>query len=129
MNIDAFAYLDKIRSIAFKLPGVTEGIAYGTPAFYTGKKLFARLREEGDILVIYTEERDAWMKNDAAVFYITDHYVNSNYMLVALPHVKNSDLDKLMQAAWLKRSNKSLVKQWMDGNNAGKKSIPAKKKL
>ena len=129
MNIDAFAYLDRIRGIAFSQPGVTEGTCYGTPGFYTGKKLFARLREEGDILVIYTEERNAWMKKDAAVFYITDHYINSNYMLVALPHVKNSDLEKLMQAAWLKRTNKSIVKQWIDGNNAGKKSIPAKKKL
>ncbi|HVX52821.1 MAG TPA: hypothetical protein VHB48_21860, partial [Chitinophagaceae bacterium] len=76
MNIDIFHHLDTIRNEAFKLPGVTERPCYGTPGFYTGKKLFARLSGEGNILVIYTEERDKWMKQDPETFFITSHYKN-----------------------------------------------------
>ncbi len=112
MNTDSFFYLDKVRNIAFQLPGVTEGSCYGTPGFYAGKKLIARLRREGDILVVYSEEREIWMKKDPAVFYITDHYKNSLYMLIALPAVKPADLTKLITTAWLSRANKTLLKEW-----------------
>jgi len=117
MNIDAFHYLEAVRKIAFALPGVTEGICYGTPGFYVGKKLFARIREEGDILVIYTEERDAWMKKDSKAFFITDHYLNSSYMLVAMPCVKPADLKQLLQTAWRNRATKTLLKQ-LDSDSA-----------
>ena len=112
MNLDALHYLDKVRSIAGKLPGVTEGSSYGTPGFYAGKKLFARLREEGNILVIYTEERDKWMQKDPETFYITDHYQNSMYMLVALSSVSKANLTTLIQEAWLKRAGKKLLAEW-----------------
>ena len=117
MNIDAFHYLETVRQIAFALPGVTEGICYGTPGFYVGKKLFARMREEGDILVIYTEERDVWMKKDSKAFYITDHYLNSSYMLVAMPRVKPADLKQLLQTAWHSRATKTLLRK-LDGSHA-----------
>lgn len=112
MNIDALFYLDKVRNIAFTLPMVTEGTCYGTPGFYAGKKLFARLREEGDILVIYTEDRDKWMKKDPDTFYITDHYVNSLYMLVNLVSVKPADLSLLLKTAWTKRIGKKILAEW-----------------
>ena len=112
MNLDALHYLDKVRAIAFNLPGVTEGSCYGTPGFYVGKKLFARLREEGDILVIYTEKRDKWMDADPETFYITDHYRNSMYMLVKLNKVIKADLITLITDAWQKRATKKLLAQW-----------------
>lgn len=114
MNIDALHYLDKIRAIALTLPGVTEGSSYGTPGFYVGKKLFTRLREEGDILVIYTEERDKWMEKDPATFYITSHYKNSMYMLVALTRVSQAHLAKLIKDAWRKRATKKLLTGWQE---------------
>jgi len=118
MNIDGFFYLDKVRSIAFKLPAVTEGTCYGTPGFYAGKKLFARLREEGDILVIYTEEREVWFKKDPKTFFITDHYINSLYMLVNLARVSPAHLSELLKTAWSKRIGKKILAEW--GKNTGK---------
>lgn len=116
MHADAFIYLNKLRSIAFALSGVTEATAYGTPGFYTGKKLFARLREEGDIMVVYTEEREKWMEKDPDVFYITDHYINSNYMLVAMPLVTKKDLEKVLLEAWQKRSTQKTLAQYKPYN-------------
>jgi len=103
MNLDAVHYLDKV---------VIEGSSYGTPGFYVGKKLFARLREEGDILVIYTEEREKWMQKHPETFYITDHYKNSMYMLVALNRVSKANLTTVIQEAWLKRAGKKLLAEW-----------------
>lgn len=112
MNIDALYYLDKVRAIVLKLPGVTEGSCFGTPAFYAGKKFFARLREEGDVLVIYTEERDKWMKQDPGTFYITDHYAKSMYMLVALSKVSQKHLTWLITDAWRKKTGKKILAEW-----------------
>ena len=112
MNMDSFFYLDMVRKAVFKLPGTTEGVCYGTPGFYAGKKLIARIREEGDILVIYTEEREIWMRKDPQIFYITDHYKNSLYMLVALSRVKAADLKTLVTTAWRNRAGKKLLKEW-----------------
>lgn len=112
MNIDVFYHLGQIRPIALALPGVKEGTCYGTPAFYVGKKLFARLREEGDILVLYTFVRDIWMKKEPQTFYITDHYKNHPYMLVALNNVAKKDLMELITQAWKSRAAKKLLKEW-----------------
>jgi len=112
MNLDALHYLDKVRAITSRLPGVTEGRCFGTPAFYAGKKFFARLREEGDILVIYNEERDKWMQKDPETFYITSHYENFTYMLVALKSVSQQHLTALINGAWRKRIGKRILAEW-----------------
>lgn len=109
MNIDAFVYLDRLRPLLFALPEVTEGVSYGTPGFYVNKKLFARLREEGDILVVYTDEREKWMKVDSEVYFITEHYRNYPWMLVRLGKVKQKDLKILLQHAWELRAPKRLI--------------------
>lgn len=38
---------DTVRRLALALPGVEEGVSYGTPAFRVRGKLLARLREDG----------------------------------------------------------------------------------
>ena len=47
-------YLPVIRLLMMPLPGVSEGTCYGTPAFYVSKKLLARMKEDGETLVVYT---------------------------------------------------------------------------
>jgi len=120
MNLDAFYYLDKVRKAALALPGAIEGTCYGTPGFYAGKKLFARLREEGDVLVVYTFEREIWMTKDENIFFITDHYQNHPYMLVALDKVSTADLVALLTAAWRSRATKKLLKEWEEERQNGK---------
>jgi hypothetical protein len=43
---------DTARELALALPGVEEGTSYGTPALKAGRKLMARLREDGETLVV-----------------------------------------------------------------------------
>ncbi len=52
------------------------------PGFFVGKKLFARMKEDGETLVVQTYEREKWIEADPLTFFITDHYLNYDYMLV-----------------------------------------------
>jgi hypothetical protein len=88
--------------LALALPGVEEGTSYGTPAFKVGGKLLARLREDGESLVVRIGflERELRMKTDPETFYITDHYLNYPAMLVRLPRVPAAQLRELLDQAW-----------------------------
>jgi hypothetical protein len=58
--------LEVVRELALELPETEETTSYGTPAFKVRKKLFARLREEGDVLVVKVErdERAALIESE-----------------------------------------------------------------
>jgi hypothetical protein len=86
---------ETVRRIALALPNVEDGLSYGAPALkVSGKQLFVRLREELDAVVLRTtfEEREELMATDPTVYFITDHYLNYEYVLVNL---KNVSLDAL----------------------------------
>ena len=110
MNIDMIAYWNRVVAIAQDLPGAEISTSYGTPAFKVNKKLFTRLKEDGKTLVVYSAERDKWMKKDPSTFFITDHYKNYPSMLVNLASVKTRDLKELLYAAWQMRALKRLLK-------------------
>ncbi len=42
---------ETVRRLALALPAAEESTSYGTPAFKVGGKLFARLREDHDLVV------------------------------------------------------------------------------
>ena len=111
MNIDVIGFYTKVSSIALGFPGVLASTSYGTPAFKVNKKMFARFKEDGKTLVVYTNERDKWMKENPATFFITDHYKNYPAMLIDLAMVKKKDLKELLYASWKIRAPKSLVKK------------------
>jgi hypothetical protein len=93
---------NRVRRIALTLPGVEEGTSYGTPAFRVAGKLFTRLHDNLDSLVIRIDEADRRMRMEAdpKAFYITDHYAPYPWMLVRLAHVEDSDLAELLEEAW-----------------------------
>src|SRR5438270_663033 len=93
------ATFDTARQIALALPGVEEGISYGTAAFRVRGKFLARLKEDGDSLVIRIEggHRDFLMKEDPETFYITEHYRNYPAMLIRLSRVRHEDLGELIE--------------------------------
>jgi hypothetical protein len=80
----AYVHLEFIRKTLLVLPGVTEKLCFDTPAFYVNKKYFARLKEDGETLVLQTQQRDKWIAANPDAFFITDHYFNYDYMLVNL---------------------------------------------
>jgi len=106
MTIDVIAFYSQVSSIALSFPGAVASTSYGTPAFKVNKKLFARFREDGKTLVVYTAERNKWMKKSPATFYITDHYKDHPLMLIDLATVKKKDLEHLLLASWQMRAPK-----------------------
>jgi hypothetical protein len=92
---------EQVRKIARALPNVEEGTSYGTPAFKTDGKLLARLKEDGDSLVVATtfEEREEMMEADPETYYITDHYLKYPWILVRLSRVSPDALRDLLARA------------------------------
>ena len=56
---------ENARRMALALPGVEEGMAYGTPAFRVAGRFLFRIREDGALAVrIGFEEREALLAAD-----------------------------------------------------------------
>jgi hypothetical protein len=90
-----------VSRIALSLENVEEGTSYGTPAFKAGGKLIARLREDGESLVVGTtfEEREEMMAAEPETYYITDHYLKYPWVLVRLSRVHSDTLRDLLSRA------------------------------
>jgi hypothetical protein len=91
-----------VRKLALALPGAEEGTSYGMPAFKVRGKLFARLREDGESLVVRLDfaQRETLMAADPKAFYITDHYRDHPMMLVGLSVVRRDELRQLLMQSW-----------------------------
>ena len=111
MNKPGPATWETVQLIARALPGAVEGTSYGTPAFHVRKKLFVRLHQSGESVVIriHMAEREALMRIDPTTFFITDHYLNYPYMLVRLATVRLDDLRKLVEESWRRSAPADLV--------------------
>lgn len=101
---------DTVRKLADALAGGEEGTCYGTPALRVRGKLFARLREDGDSLVLRTDPatRDLLVQAHPDVLYITDHYRDYPWVLVRLSRVSGDLLRMLIEEAWSRSAPKSL---------------------
>lgn len=91
-----------VRRLAMAMPNVEERTSYGTPAFYVKRKLFARMLDDRNSVVIKIDEvdREARMKADPDAFFITDHYLNYPMMIVRLSKVDSDVLCELLDDAW-----------------------------
>src|SRR6516165_3552395 len=100
-NSQATCWKD-VCELALALPEVEESTSYGTPAFKVRGKLFVRLKEDGESIVVRIEEADRALRlqADPKAFYITDHYVAYPWMLVRLSAVAQDDLAELLRDAW-----------------------------
>jgi hypothetical protein len=109
--------LATLRSLALALPGVEEGTSYGTPAWRVRGKLIARLREDGDSVVMKVGDqlRDVLMEADPARYFVTDHYVGYPIVLLRLSNIPRSDLAKVLEESWRLAAPKRL----RDAHDAG----------
>ncbi|MBI1788231.1 MAG: MmcQ/YjbR family DNA-binding protein [Acidobacteria bacterium] len=91
-----------VRRIALEFPNVQEGTSYGTPALKVKGKLFVRLREDPDSLVIRMpfDQRQELLAADPETYYITDHYRDYPWMLVRLSKVHPDALHELLLIAY-----------------------------
>jgi hypothetical protein len=99
------------RRIAHEFPGVEDGTSYGTPALKVRGTFLARLREDGETLVLKTTflERDLLLRADPATFFVTDHYVNYPFVLVRLSRIRRAQLRDCLEHSWRHVAPKRLV--------------------
>jgi hypothetical protein len=98
---------DDVRRIALSLPATTEKPSYGTPGFRVNDKLFARIREERDVLVLFltgVDEKDALIAAEPDKFFTLPHYDGHASVLVRLGAVDAAELTELLTDAWLVRA-------------------------
>ena len=108
------ASFEDVRKFALTLDGVEEGLSYGTAALKVRGALFARLKEDGETLVVRMgfDERDEMIAADPAAYFVTDHYLNYKWILVRLPRIELDALrDLLRSACRLAASEKAAVKK------------------
>lgn len=90
--------LEDVRTLALSLPETTERASWGTPGFRVRERLFARLREEGDVLVVWRSdlgEKEALVRSEPEKFFTTPHYEGHASVLVRLTAVDRQELWEL----------------------------------
>src|SRR6478735_5638956 len=92
-----------VVEIGARFPGVVEGTSYGTPSLKVRNKFMCRLRTNPDALVmrvIDLEDRDALLKGNPGVYFVTPHYKEYPVVLVRLEKVEQQELAELVEDAW-----------------------------
>lgn len=98
---------DDVRRVALSLPRTTEKPSYGTPGFRVKDKLFARIREEGDVLVVWVAgegEKQGLIASDPAKFFTTPHYDGHPTVLVRFAAIDVVELTELLTDSWRHRA-------------------------
>ena len=97
---------DTVRKIGLALPGVEESTAYGSPALKVHGKLLAciavhRSAEPGSLAVrVGFEDRAELLAGAPDVYYVTNHYVGYEAVLVRLSRVTPEILKDLLGMAF-----------------------------
>ncbi len=109
---------DDIRKLTLAWPEVEDGTSYGTAALKVRKKLLARLKEDGDSLVmpgVDLDERDMLVESQPKLFYFTDHYKDYPIVLVRLSKAKRASVEPLLRRRWRELASKAAVKAFDAG--------------
>jgi len=103
-----------VRRVALSLPETAEKPSYGTPGFRVKDRLFARLREEGDLLVWVAGEGEkrGLVAAEPEKFATTPHYDGHASVLVRLAAVDEAELRELLTESWRLRAPKRLAAEF-----------------
>ena len=104
---------ETVREIALALPNVEDALSYGAPAIKFGRKrLIVRLREDLNAIVVKTtfEERDELITEAPTIFFITDHYLNYEYVLVNLATVSHDALTDIIRRSYKLATRSGTIK-------------------
>jgi hypothetical protein len=105
---------DTVRKIGLTFPGVEESTAYGQPALKIHGKLLACLpasrSAEPDSLAVRIDfaDRAELLAEAPDVYYVTEHYVDYNAVLVRLSRVDPGVLRDLLGVAYKFVTRKSV---------------------
>jgi hypothetical protein len=104
---------DELRKFALTWPEVEDGTSYGTPALKVRKKMLARLKEDGDSLVmpgVPQDEREMLVETQPKLFYFTDHYRDYPMVLIRLSEARRAVVEPLLRRHWRTLASKKAVK-------------------
>ena len=92
---------DAVRRVGLTLSNVKESTSYRTPALKVGGKLFVRLHQDLDKIVVKMpfDRRGELMAVDPETYFITDHYRDYPWILVSLSNVREDALPDLLKIA------------------------------
>jgi hypothetical protein len=96
---------DTVRDIGLALPGVEQSVTYGVPALKVKGKLLAWIpvnrSAEPDSLAVRVDfdDRADLLAEQPDVYYVTDHYVGYNAVLVRLSRISPDVLRGLLSMA------------------------------
>ena len=105
---------EDVRRFALSLPETIEKPSYGTPGFRVRDKLFARIVEQGDAVVVWCEagEKESLLHADPVKFFTTRHYDGHPMIHVRLAAVDVEELGELLTDSWRIRAPKKLVSEF-----------------
>ena len=95
-----------VRTISRGLSEVEESTMYGKPALKWRGKLLACIAShpsaEPNTLIVRMgfDERDALIADDSTTYYLKEHYVNYDVVLVRLSKVTKDAMQDLLLTAW-----------------------------
>jgi hypothetical protein len=92
----------EVSKLGRALSGVTESTSYGTLALKVDGKLLARLKDDGETLVLRMDfvNRDLLLRAEPDLFFLTDHYLNYPSILLRLTRVTPARVAELLEDAW-----------------------------
>jgi hypothetical protein len=117
------ASIAHVRRICLSLPGTTEEPYERLPGFRVKDKLFARIRQKPDALVVFTpsvKHKEELIAAEPKTYFQTPHYEGHPAVLVRLPAIGVAELKQLLVQAWTLRAPDRLVLE-AEGQAAAKK--------
>jgi hypothetical protein len=106
---------DDVRKFTLLWPEVKDSTSYGTAALKVRKKLLARMKEDGDSLVIPgvpQDEREMLVESQPKLFYFTDHYRDYPIVLLRLSKAKRAIVEPLLRRHWRTLASKAAVREY-----------------
>lgn len=106
---------DDVRSAALALPATTEKPSYGQPGFRVRDRLFARIHEAGDVLIVWCAdvgEKSGLIQAEPEKFFSTPHYDSGPAVLVRLTAIDRDELRELLTESWRLRAPARLVREF-----------------
>ena len=105
------ATVDDVRRLALGLPDAVEGSRFGTPGFYVKRNLFARVRSDGQTLVVKVDmgERDLLIGAEPEIFFVTDYHRDHPNVLVRLAAIDEDELREVLTDSWRSVAPKRLL--------------------
>ena len=104
---------ETVCELSAELPEVEIGTWYGTPALKVRGKGFARLRDDGALVVMVDVlEREALMQSEPETFYVTPHYDDYPAMLIDLGRIEPQELRERLIESWCRKAPKRLVAEF-----------------